>query len=442
MRPIIRARGRGDPHVAARRRYVRVAAASLLCIVLAFHQVLPKPTALSTDLSASRGLELALVGCALLLALAMPRSGPRLPYAAGLGFGLVICFTAWAFVTAFWSPLPITASVKALELAGIAVVAWRLAAGAPGMGAERRRAVSDAVVYAVLLALVALVVANLVAMGSPLPIVPDESDPLTGLGRNRLMLGYNHPLSSAALLALGIVFAFDSTLRPLAKTAVMGGLAVLLLLCDARGITTALPGGLLLAVFLRAKPSLLLAWAAAMVVFAGVGGVLLLLAHVDAQALMAQLFGDDVRTLNSRSGLWAYVVELALQHPLRGVGYYGSRVHLLSAFPFAGHAHNTFLEMLLATGLPGLTLGLGFVAVALVQLLRTGDPVLGGLLPLMLVEGNLNPILFVPTVPMLLFTLALLSAAPAWQSRRLRSGGEPADWNPHMRPGFGLRPAR
>lgn len=397
----------------ARRRWMGVAVPTLVCLVLAFHQVIPKPDASSTALSASRALELVLVGASVLLALALPARRHVLPPTAGWATTLLMGFSGWAFVTSFWSPLPLTGAVKALEMGAIGVVAWRVAASAPGEGEARRRAVSDAVLRAVLIAVAALIASNVVAMGNPLPIMADEVNSFTGEGnRERLMLGFNHPLSSAALLAFGVVFAFDSTLRPGAKAVSMAFLFTLLLLCDARGITAAIPVGMLLGFWLRVKPSLLTAWAGVAAAVAGLGGLALLLAYFDPLQLAARLFGDDVTTLNSRSGLWSYVISIGMQHPLGGVGFFGTRHHILAAFPFAGHAHNSFLEVFVSTGLPGLALLLAFVGLAIGRVIRSGDPLLAGLLPLALVEGNLNPLLFAPVVPMALFTLALLVAAP------------------------------
>ncbi|MGG5817700.1 O-antigen ligase family protein [Falsiroseomonas sp. HW251] len=406
----------------ARRRWMQAAVPALVCIVLAFHQVLPKPPATSSDFSPSRGLELLLIGAAVLIAMTLPARRHALPPVSGWAMGLVLSFAGWAFITSIWSPLPLTGAVKAIELAAISVVGWRIASSAPGEGEERRRAVSDAVLRALMFAVAVLIVCNTIAMRNPLPIVTDEEPGFSNEGqRDRLMLGFNHPLSSAAMLAFGVVFAYDTNLKPASKVAAMGFLGVLLLLCDARGLTAAIPVGIALGLWFRAKPSLIIAWIGLIAVVAVVGGVALLLAYVDPVTLLIRAFGEDAVTLNSRAGLWAYVIDIAMQYPLGGVGFFGTRFYILAAFPFAGHAHNSFLEVFVSTGLPGLALLLGFVGLAIGRLLRSGDPLLAGLMPLVLAEGNLNPLFFVPAVPMMLFTLALFVASPREASASSRA---------------------
>jgi len=395
-----------------RRRYLVEAGACITCIVLAFHQLLPKPPATSGELSASRAVELLLVGCATLLALALPGGVRTLPQAARNAAVIVGGFTTWAFLSALWSPLPAIAAAKSIELAAIAFVAFRIVAAAPGVGQERVAVLCDAVVFAVSFAVLALLAANIVQSGTLLPFDDlIDSDPFAIPGRTRLLLGQNHPLTSAGLLSFAMVFAFNSSFRPTVKLAAIGCFGVLFWMCDARGMTTALPVSIALSAFLRAPPSVMIAWAGLAATFVAIGATLLFLAHVDLDAFLAQIFGEDVTSLNSRSGLWAFSIERALLNPLGGVGYFGSRLELLSAFPFAGHAHNTFIEAFLGTGLPGLAFTVAFVGFAVARVFTTRDPLLAGLLPLIAIEANLNPILMVPCVPMFLFTASLFGAA-------------------------------
>src|SRR3954465_10975672 len=119
----------GQGEARTRRRYLAAAATIVLLVTLAFMQVLPRPDALSSEASASRILELLLVGVALLWALSTRRNaGPPLADSAQAGGTIVAIFAAWAFLTAFWSALPMTAAVKALELGALAATAWRLVA--------------------------------------------------------------------------------------------------------------------------------------------------------------------------------------------------------------------------------------------------------------------------------------------------------------------------
>ncbi|MGH7840694.1 MAG: O-antigen ligase family protein, partial [Candidatus Binataceae bacterium] len=60
--------------------------------------------------------------------------------------------------------------------------------------------------------------------------------------------------------------------------------------------------------------------------------------------------------LNGRAELWAGLMQLSAQRPLTGYGFVASRSVLLSVLPWAGEAHNAFLETLLDLGLVGVLL--------------------------------------------------------------------------------------
>jgi O-antigen ligase len=71
------------------------------------------------------------------------------------------------------------------------------------------------------------------------------------------------------------------------------------------------------------------------------------------------LRGQDIHefsTLTGRTELWALVGRLALARPIAGYGYQGSRELLLDRLPWAGHAHNGFLQTLLDLGVVGAVL--------------------------------------------------------------------------------------
>jgi O-antigen ligase len=293
------------------------------------------------------------------------------------------------------------------------LTAQAIVLGAPGRdGAERRQAACDAAALGLVLAVVLLLGVNVVTWGTPLYIAQEELGPFAPPPRPRLALGHAHPLASGLLLALAIAFVVNTSMAFAPKVAVTAALGLLLWLCNARGITVSLGPALLLGAFLTLRPSLLKSWAGFAVVVAGTGAAILALLHLDLSTLVSRGIGEDAGSLNGRTELWAYSFSLALKEALLGVGYYGTRFYLLTPFPFAGHTHNSLLEAFLGTGLPGAALCLGFLVFCVVRLLRTRDPLLGTVLPVVLVEGSLNPVVFIPSVGMFLLMLALFAAHP------------------------------
>ncbi|WP_431266720.1 O-antigen ligase family protein [Dankookia sp. P2] len=264
------------------------------------------------------------------------------------------------------------------------------------------------------LAILVLLCINIQTWHTPLHISYGEDfdafNPFSGAGRPRLHLGFLHPLTSALLIAMAIAFTLNTSLSMVAKGAAFCSLGALLWLCDARGITVGLTIAMLVALFLNARPSLLKSWIGFAVILMILGGGVLAMVYVDFNTLVAKVIGEEAATLNGRTDLWAYVFNLALDNALLGVGYYATRLQLLPVFPFAGHAHNSFLEVFLSTGLPGALLFVAFLALCIARLARTTDPLLAALLPVLLIEGNLNPVLFTPGLAMLLLPVVLFIA--------------------------------
>jgi len=63
---------------------------------------------------------------------------------------------------------------------------------------------------------------------------------------------------------------------------------------------------------------------------------------------------DELVTLNNRTNLWAASLPLIPGSLVFGYGVEGMRAALLQEFDWAGHSHNAYLELLFASGLPGL----------------------------------------------------------------------------------------
>jgi O-antigen ligase len=83
---------------------------------------------------------------------------------------------------------------------------------------------------------------------------------------------------------------------------------------------------------------------------------------------------EEIATLNGRTGVWAESESLIPGTFLFGYGVEGARAAILREFEWAGHAHNAYLEVLFAGGLPGLIAFLLGWGAAVVKSARTDTP--------------------------------------------------------------------
>jgi hypothetical protein len=177
---------------------------------------------------------------------------------------------------------------------------------------------------------------------------------------------------------------------------------------DARGPT----GGLLVALgamaFLRLKKNDLRVIAGMLTISIVLAVALLFQDRLPA--VLSPLITDDVPTLNSRTDLWARSVSHVQSQPILGTGYYASRYLLVKDFEWAGHAHNSFLEVQMTTGVIGLLMLCAFVLCAFKEILTTRNAFLLGVTLYCLIQGTLNPLLFYPGVAMFVITIAVLNA--------------------------------
>ena len=145
----------------------------------------------------------------------------------------------------------------------------------------------------------------------------------------------------------------------------------LMILTDARAPTAGLALALLLmGVFMPIRRDVKL------VGFAAV--FLLLIAALSVSGDLGGLVGENTKneavTLNGRTELWNHVIRLIWDGPVTGRGYYSSRFVLIGAFDWAGQAHNSFLEVALGTGAPGVLLFSLFWIYWAVNLFRAPSP--------------------------------------------------------------------
>lgn len=387
-----------EPRSAALR--AEVAWTVIVCAtILAFMPLVPRASALSSEASPSRIMEIALLGLAFSAAVARVTASRLIAVlSANAGLFLVLlAFTVWAAVTAIVAGKSPTGVVKAAELAAVLLVAFACHAD-PRL---RPASIPRVIALAVLAAAAILLAANIPIYGEFLPMRPTE-----GESRIRLFLGFNHPLASALMLAIGMVAVLFAGFRLAFLLAAEALLLPLFILCNARGLTVGIAAAALAALSLLARPVQRAALAVVSVV-AALAGLVSISVHDSLLVELMAITDGDGATLNGRTELWSTILTIALEHPLTGVGYYNLRHYVLGTFHWAGAAHNSFLEILVGTGLVGGALFLGFALIWVARVASLQNGFLVALSPVMLVEAMLNSILFVPSFSFLVLLMGL-----------------------------------
>ena len=328
-------------------------------------------------------------------------------------FLLISLFTFWGIVSAVWSPNPVLTIAKSAELWCISLAAIMFVTLVSRSNLTNGK-LETILGLSMVIVIIGVIVANVYFWGVPLPTTGDASLPLelieeeVSLERPRLIMAYQHPLLTGDLLALSTISLFASDLRKLWKAILIPGVLALLWLTDARGPT----GGLLVAmgalVFLKLKKN-------DMRVIAGMLTISIILAvallfQERLPAAISPLITDDVPTLNSRTDVWARSMSHIQNQPILGNGYYASRYLLVKDFEWAGHAHNSFLEVQMTTGVIGLLMLGAFVLYAFKAILTTRNAFLLGVTLYCLIQGTLNPLLFYPGLAMFVITIAVFNA--------------------------------
>lgn len=383
-------------------------------IVLGFFPLVPPVDVLEGGATTRGFIEfgLILVGV-ILMAICLKAQGAFSFDAKSPVFLLISLFIFWAVLSSIWSPNPVLTIAKSAELWCItlaAAVFVTLAARGRMTDGELETTLALAMVGVIC----ALVVFNMFVWGVALPTTGDASLPLdliseeVSLERPRLILAYQHPLLTGDLFSLTAICLFVSSLRKLWKGILITGVLALLWLTSARGPT----GGLVVAMgalaFLRLRKNDVRV--IVLILLVSIGLAVALFFQDRLPAAIGSLMSDDVPTLNSRTELWAKSLSHVAAQPLLGTGYYASRYLLVKDFEWGGHAHNSFLEVQMTTGVIGLLMLVAFVLYAFKEILTTRNALLLGVTLYCLIQGTLNPLLFYPGLAMFVITIAVLNA--------------------------------
>jgi len=385
-------------------------------MVLAFVPLVPPVDALEGGVTTRGIIEFALILFALgLLAMYLKTQGAFSVDLKSPAFLIISAYCWWCMLSFIWSPNPVLTIAKAAELWCIALAALMVTTFAARSHFNERQI---ATVFALSLVAVicGLILANLYYWGKPFPSTGDASLPLDLLGeefveqRPRLILAYQHALVTADLLAVTIITLFASDLRKIFKAILFPGLLALLWLTNARAATVAVAIAIASMAMLKLRRNSSRAITAMLGLATVVAGLLLFQDRLPA--LVRPLLSDDLFTLNSRTELWAKVFTYICEQPIAGTGYYGSRYLLIKDFSWAGHAHNSFLEVQLTTGLIGLLLLIAFVVFICKEIFITRNALLVGITLYALIQGMVDPVLFYPDLVMFALTIVLTSVNP------------------------------
>lgn len=379
--------------------------AALYLLTMAFMGVTPSVDPLTRGLTPGRIYELGMLGAGLAILLANTVVRPGLPSVRRGDLLVIGGFIAWSLLSVTWSLSPLLSLGKALELLAL-TVAGAIIAGRLAWTAMGSRALPNVLATTSLAVLASLLLLNVYLWGTPLALRDPDGD------RPRLVLGFTHPLVVADFLVLAAICLACSTFRAGVKFWGILLLSALFLLTDARGAALALLAVGVVGIVVQARKfDVRLVLAALLPTVGAVGiGLAELLSRLSVSRLAETLLTRDLATLNGRTELWSYAFQVAELEPLRGYGYQAARVVLLQYFPWSGHAHNSFVEALLGTGAVGLVLLIGFVIHVTSTAVKSRSRFLAAVLVYVLIAGMVNPLLFVPGIPMLLVLLALIHA--------------------------------
>ena len=403
------ASGRFDSHEAA-------LWASMALLIIAFVPIALGGEALEVSLNPQRVFEMGvlLLSLVTIIAYAMLRmiSDIYLLTPASVIMGL---FIYWALLSSLWSPNPVLTLAKAGELAIVALVAVMVVSVAARRPSSLER-LANILAWVFILVVGALLVSNLVLYGTLIPMrsaLVDGVIPVGEIGaetvRPRFVLGYLNPLATADWLAMAVIILIASRLNLWLKLLLTPGYWALRWLTDGRGpmagALVAVPAILLLRVR-RHDLRVLLAGGAISIFLLAYA----LYSKSDLVKLVDQLWTPDMSTLNGRTGVWEVAISAIPQRLFTGYGYFASRYVLLQVFSWAGHTHNSFIEIALSTGLVGLFLLTAFVVYMLYAVIVTRDRLLLGMGIYCCIQGMLNPLLFSPGIPMFILLLCMIRA--------------------------------
>jgi O-antigen ligase len=320
---------------------------------------------------------------------------------------LIVCwgFSLWAIATVLQSDseLAPVGLAKAVELMLITGSAFFMALSLASRCDEQE--VASVCAKATIACVILYLIENIAIWRTP--FIMKEQAFMEGAGRVQLALGWNNPSDSGDLIGMAIIFSAMTGWSFRARAIAITGLGTLLWLCNARATTIGVVAGLAVIILARARKRRYAVVLLTLALLTAYAAYVLQTFNGNWRELVIYFIGADAFTLDGRVELWNVAFNGYLAHPISGVGYYQTRLYLLPYFDWAGHAHNSALEVLLGTGSVG---GLFFAILTFSWLwtcVRTKSLLLNSVTPMLFIGSLVGPWEFSPNMQMF-FLIAIL----------------------------------
>lgn len=333
---------------------------------------------------------------------------------------IFIFFSLWALLSTLWSDSPIYTFGKSLEFALLVYISILISSIASAYPAGYKELLYSKLPYALVLSLLLVIVADIIIRGTLFNI-----HEATLTRSSRLSFGTLNPLASADFFAITALVFFASSIPVRLKTICITLVIILLIMTNGRG-----PIG----VFLVAISAMMykkldtsqsrFGFLFVMFFLVILSAIMFIFLGEDIYSLLPQ----DVWTLNNRVANWLFSFDIAVENILVGVGYFASREVLIDFTTFEGtelHAwggqvHNSYVEILLTTGIVGFGMLLWLVVYGFRKALRNGSLLFVGIFVYIILRGILDSMLFNPGILMFLLMLVMM-AVPGHRQQAHRS---------------------
>jgi len=320
---------------------------------------------------------------------------------------ILLFFSLWALLSTLWSASPLYTFGKSLEFALLVYIATMISSLASYCPYSHKELLKSQLPYVLFLAVFLIIVANLVIYGAPFNF--EEATPYRP---SRLSLGTMTGLGSGELFALTLLVCIASSIRRDLKTICIISGMVLLVLTNSRS-----PIGIFLVAVLTMMYKTLRS-SQSRFVFLFIMAFLLIILIILGDEIYFRL-PKDFATLNNRIGNWLFALDTAFENALVGVGYLASRESLIDFATYegtelhywGGRAHNSYIEILLTTGIVGLGMLLYFVVYGFRRAIRSENLLFIGIFIYVIARGILDAILFTPGIAMFLLMLVMTRVA-------------------------------
>jgi len=315
-------------------------------------------------------------------------------------FLIASAFGVWALVSANWSLVPTFTFLKAFEyLLLVTIVATTVATVNYSTTSAYRFA--RIVAFALTTVVILYLFFNLLEFGTPFHGVPSNRG-------NRFALGYAHPLETADIVSLALIALIAAKGSWWWRLPLATGLLILIVWSKPLAPGFGLIAGLLAMTWpiIRKENRLISVYFLCFLGVIGFSSFETLRADIALPQEATQYLG----TLSGRLPLWEFALQQAWEKPIAGHGFFSSRFIVMDRFAFAGTAHNTFIDILLTTGIVGLIL----LAVFSWYVVRGGwmlkNRMLIGTSIFCLTHALTDYVIFTPGVPTAVLLLAVLAA--------------------------------